>query len=172
MLPYGVNRVCLLRSSHDIILYMFEFFDEKFIAKMRQWGMPLLRISLGIVFLWFGLLKVMGASPVEDMVMSIYSMFPEGIFIIMLGLFETVVGLGLILKINFRLMLLLLWIQMGGIFLSLILRPDIFFQSSNPFLLTFEGEFVIKNIVLVAASIAIGGYEVKPKVLENIEINQ
>ena len=46
---------------------------------------------------------------------------------------------------------------MAGTFLVLLLRPDVAFQGGNPLLLTVEGEFVVKNVVLAAAGIAIGG---------------
>ncbi len=139
-----------------------ETLDWKFLSAMQRLGTPLLRVTLGIVFIWFGALKAAGVSPVDKMVASIYPIFSEPALILALGIFEVVIGIGLIFKLNFRFMVTMLWLEMAGIFLSLFLRPDIFFQGSNPFLLTFEGEFVIKNIVLIAASIVVAGFEAGP----------
>jgi uncharacterized membrane protein YkgB len=56
-----------------------------------------------------------------------------------------------------RLTLLLFWLQMAGTLMVLVLRPDMAFQGGNPLLLTAEGEFVIKNLVLIAAGLVVGG---------------
>lgn len=138
-------------------------FDSIFIDTMRQYGVPVLRISLAIVFLWFGALKVVNASPVHDLILSTYPSFPEPFFIVFLGVWEIVIGIGLLFKIFLRLTLALLWLQMGGIFFGFFLTPSLYFFSHNPFLLSSNGEFVIKNFVLVAASLVIGGQEVQKK---------
>src|SRR3970040_198650 len=67
------------------------------------------------------------------------------------------VGLGLLLGIALRLTLFLLFAQMAGTFLVLLVRPEIAFLGSNPLLLSVEGEFVVKNLVLIAAGVVIGG---------------
>lgn len=136
-------------------------FDRWFIACMRTYSIPVLRVAVGIVFLWFGLLKVLDVSPVKNFVFDVYSFMPDGFFMV-LGIWEVIVGLGLITKSFLRVTLALLWLQMAGTFFSLLLAPGMFFQESNPLLLTLEGEFVIKNLVLVAAGLTIGGHEVKP----------
>ncbi len=130
---------------------------------MHQWGIPILRISLGIVFLWFGALKVLGVSPVTAIVATSYPLFPTSTFMTLLGVWEILIGVGLIGKIFLRVTLALLWLQMAGTLLALAQAPLIFFFSGNPFLLTVEGEFVVKNIVFIAASIVIGGYEISRK---------
>lgn len=135
-------------------------FDRVFINWMHRWGISILRVVLGIVFLWFGLLKVFNVSPVVSMVHIAYSFFPS-YFILVLGVWEAVIGIGLIFKISLRFTLALLWLQMAGTLVALALAPAIFFNHGNFLLLTTEGEFVVKNIVLIAASLVIGGYQVK-----------
>ena len=127
---------------------------------MKESGVWLLRISLGVVFLWFGLLKIMDVSPVAELVSNTYYFFPAREFLLVLGIWEMIIGLGLIFKIAIRATIGLLLLQMSGTFLSFFLAPEIFFNG-NLFFLTTEGEFVIKNIVLVSAGIVIGGYESK-----------
>jgi putative oxidoreductase len=74
----------------------------------------------------------------------------------MLGAFEVVVGVGLLLARALRLVLALFALQMLGTLLVLIVQPEIAFQHSNPLLLTAEGEFVVKNLVLLSAGLMIG----------------
>gem|GEM_PF-3161571 len=64
------------------------------------------------------------------------------------------VARGLLTGIALRLTLLLFWLQMAGTFL--VLRPEVSFQRNNPLLLTMTGEFVVKNLVLIAAGLVIG----------------
>ncbi len=132
------------------------------IAWMQRYGLTLLRISLGIVFLWFGALKIFGVSPVVSIISRTYFFFPTDTFVMILGVWEAIIGLGLIFKIALRWTLGLLWLQMAGTFVALVLDPTLFFNG-NVLLLTTEGEFVVKNLVLVTAAIVIGGSEVKPK---------
>lgn len=128
---------------------------------MQKNGVTILRWTLAIVYVWFGLLKVLNVSPVVDLIVSTYPTFPEPAFIMFLGFWEIVIGLGLMFRVYLRAVLALLWIQMAGIFFGFLLSPSLYFINSNPFLLSINGEFVIKNLVLIAASIVVGGFEVK-----------
>lgn len=131
--------------------------DERMIRFMGVYGVRLLRMALGIVFIWFGLLKVIGHSPVADLVAhTVYWVSPE-LFVPFLGVWEILVGLGLLLAAALRVTLFLFWLQMAGTFLVLVLRPDVAFQDGNPLLLTTEGEFVIKNLILIAGGLVVGG---------------
>ena len=141
--------------------------DERMIAFMHRHGIAILRIALGVVFFWFGSLKILGVSPVTAIVASTYSLFPTQSFILTLGFLEAAIGLGLMFKLFLRPTLFLLWLQMAGTFLSFALAPSLFFFQGNPLFLTVEGEFVLKNIVLIAASIVIGGFEIKKSEIRN-----
>jgi uncharacterized membrane protein YphA (DoxX/SURF4 family) len=52
---------------------------------------------LGIVFVWFGLLKVMGTSPVYDLASHIVYWLPPELFVPLLGIWEMAIGVGLLL---------------------------------------------------------------------------
>ena len=136
--------------------------DKLMVKDMRKWGIPVLRVALGIVFLWFGALKIFGVTPVADLVGQTYSFFPVAEFLVFLGVWEVAIGIGLILKVFLRSVLAILWLQMLGTFIASILEPSMFFNG-NIFLLTIEGEFLVKNLVLVASGIVIGGHEVKKR---------
>ncbi|HSK01128.1 MAG TPA: hypothetical protein VK932_07800 [Kofleriaceae bacterium] len=123
---------------------------------MERHGVAALRVALAIVFLWFGALKVLGYSPVEDIVKETVFFLPGEAFFSVLGLWEIAIGVGLLVPVALRATLVLFWLQMGGTFLTLAVLPERSFQGGNPLLLSVLGEFVVKNLVLVAAGLVIG----------------
>src|SRR5437867_3385938 len=127
----------------------WEQLDRAMISFMATYGTRLLRAALAVTFVWFGALKVAGRSPVADLVAQTVYWLPPAFFVPFLGWWELAVGIGLLLGVALRLVLLLFWLQMAGTFLVLVLRPELAFQSGNPLLLTVTGEFVIKNLVLI-----------------------
>ena len=144
-----------------ILQHGFKHFDDFLIAFMRRYGVTLLRTTLGVVFIWFGALKVFGVSPVVDLLRETYSFLPQEPLVLILGLVEIVVGACLIFKFFLRGALAFLWIQMAGTFFTFFLNPPLFFSHGNILLLTQTGEFVVKNLVFVASGIVIGGYDVE-----------
>ncbi|MEJ6618196.1 MAG: hypothetical protein QNL07_02865 [Candidatus Planktophila sp.] len=118
--------------------------------------MPALRISLGIVFFWFGALKIFGESPANEVITKTIYWFNPDIFIPVLGVWESVIGICLLVPSFIRVGLFLLALQMPGTFLPLILLPEVCFQSV-PFNLTLEGQYIVKNLVLIGAAMAVGG---------------
>ena len=130
--------------------------DRVIIPFLRRWSIPTLRIALAVVFIWFGALKVFGVSPVFEIVAStVYVVDPDW-FVPVLGVVEVGVGLALAFKVAMRAVLALLIGQMLGTFLVFLLLPDLTFQDGNPLLLTTEGEFVLKNLVLLSAGLVVG----------------
>lgn len=130
--------------------------DDRLIPLLRRWSVPILRISLAVVFIWFGALKILGATPVHELVAStVYWVDPDW-FVPALGVVEVLVGLGLLFRFGLRLVLAVLFAQLVGTFLVFLIRPDVAFQSENPLALTTEGEFVVKNLVLLAAAMTVG----------------
>ena len=130
--------------------------DTAIIRFLRRWSIPALRISVGIVFVWFGALKVFDVTPVADLVARTIYWFEPSWVVPVLGAFEILVGIGLVFKIALRATLLLFAGQMVGTFLVLVLLPEVSFQGGNPLLLTVEGEFVVKNLVLLSAGMVVG----------------
>jgi uncharacterized membrane protein YphA (DoxX/SURF4 family) len=128
---------------------------------MAKNGIPLLRYSIGIIFLWYGMLKFFqGASPAEDLAINTIDKLTFGLFspkfiIISLALLETLIGVGLIFNLFLRETLLLLYLQMIGTFTPIFLFPGEVF-TTFPYALTLEGQYIIKNVVIVSAGIVIG----------------
>jgi putative oxidoreductase len=130
--------------------------DAKLIPFLRTAAVPVLRVSLGIVFVWFGALKVFDVSPVSALVArTVYWVDPD-LFVPALGVFEMFVGLMLLVGHAMRLTLFLFVAQMVGTFLTFLVLPEVTFHDGNPLLLTVEGEFVVKNLVLISAAMVVG----------------
>jgi putative oxidoreductase len=130
--------------------------DARLRPFLSRIGVPLLRISLGVVFLWFGLLKIFDVSPVSGLVAKTIYWFDPDVVVPALGAFELFVGACLVAGRLMRIALPLLILQMAGTFLVLVLLPDVAFRDGNPLLLTIEGEFVVKNLVLLSSALVIG----------------
>ena len=143
--------------------------EDKFVAKnldeldlvitgwMSRHGTQLLRIGLGIVFLWFGMLKFFpGLSPAEGLVRNTVYFVDPALFLPVLAAWETLIGIGLITGKYMRVTLLLLFLQMPGTALPLIVLPEVVW-TQFPFGLTLEGQYIIKNLVLIGAGLVLGG---------------
>ena len=130
--------------------------DRRLSEAMHKYGFLLLRYSLAITFIWFGLLKPLGLSPAEDLVAKTAFWFSPDWFVPVLGWWEVAIGVLLLSRRTVRLALLLLVLQIPGTFLPLVLLPDITF-TAFPYGLTLEGQYIIKNLILIAAAIAVGG---------------
>jgi uncharacterized membrane protein YkgB len=122
---------------------------------MNRSAIPLLRLSLAVTYIWFGALKLIGKSPVSDLVKKTAFFIPQDIAMPLMGIWEVAIGVGLLLRFPLRLTLLALFGQLAGTFMVLFVRPREAFERGNPFLLTERGEFVVKNFVLLAAGMAV-----------------
>ncbi len=139
----------------------FHRIDSRLTGWMAKHGPRLLRIALGVVFLWFGALKfVPGLSPADELATRTIStltggVVPPGVSRPVLAAWETAIGLGLLLGVYLRTTLLLLGVQMAGTLTPLILFPALTW-TRFPIAPTLEGQYIIKNVVLIAAALVIG----------------
>src|SRR5688572_16616533 len=128
---------------------------------MARHGILFLRISVGIVFLWFGFLKFFpGVSPAEGLAGKTIERLTFGVLdpsasVPILALWESLIGLGLLVGRAQRLTLFLLFLQMPGTILPLFFFPQETWIAF-PFVPTLEGQYIIKNLVLISAGITIG----------------
>jgi uncharacterized membrane protein YphA (DoxX/SURF4 family) len=136
---------------------LYDRLDRSITYWMASYGLTILRLSLGVVFLWFGALKLApGTSPAEALVRStIYFVNPD-IFLPVLAFWEMLIGAGLLTGKFLRLTLLLLFAQMVGTALPLVVLPQVVW-TDFPFVLTLEGQYIIKNLVLIGSAIVLGG---------------
>jgi len=141
----------------NAFLRSFDQVDRVIAGWMRRHGPRLLRISLGIVFIWFGALKFFdGLSPAESLVRDTVYWIDPDLFIPILGVWEVLIGLGLLYRPAIRAAIFLLFLQMPGTMLPLVLLPEVCF-TVFPFGLTLEGQYIIKNLVLISAALVVGG---------------
>lgn len=144
-----------------MIVALYHRVDAAIIRWMARNGIRLLRVSLGIVFFWFGFLKFFpGLSPATELAtktidMLTFGAVPSGVAINVLAVWESAIGLGLIFGVAMRVTLLLLFVQMLGTITPIFLFPELVF-TRIPYAPTLEGQYIIKNIVLVSAGIVIG----------------
>jgi uncharacterized membrane protein YphA (DoxX/SURF4 family) len=135
--------------------------DIRITEWMAEYGLILLRVSVGIVFLWFGFLKFFpGLSPAQDLAVRTIGILTFGLIsaetaIILLAAWECLIGLGLLFGFFMRGTLLLLFLQMIGTMTPLFFFPNEAF-TSIPYAPTLEGQYIIKNLVLISAGIVLG----------------
>jgi len=136
--------------------------EDKVISWMDRYGVTLLRISMGIVFFWFGFLKLFpGLSPAQDLATRTIEVLTFGLIgpkvsIIILAIWECLIGLGFLTGKFLRATLVLLFAQMLGTITPLFFFPGEAF-TAIPYAPTLEGQYIIKNIVLISAGLVIGG---------------
>lgn len=139
----------------------FEQVDTAITRWMARYGIVLLRVSLGIVFFWFGVLKfIPDASPAQDLATRTIDVLTFGLVkpqlsLPILAAWECLIGLGLITGRFMRATLLLLFVQMAGTITPVVLFPAEVF-TRFPYAPTLEGQYIIKNAVLISAGLVIG----------------
>jgi uncharacterized membrane protein YphA (DoxX/SURF4 family) len=130
--------------------------DAALTTWMARYGVSAMRIALGIVFFWFGALKLVpDLSPAEQLVRHTIYFIDPNIFIPVLAVWEMLIGLGLMTGLFMRITLFLLFLQMPGTALPLLLLPQVCF-TVFPFGLTLEGQYIVKNLVLITAGFVLG----------------
>jgi uncharacterized membrane protein YkgB len=136
--------------------HRFNAADARIARWMAKHGVRLLRIAVGVVFIWFGALKLVpGLSPAEGLVRETVSFLPGSVFLPLLALWEMAIGIGFLLGRGLRLAILLLFLQMPGTLLPVLLLPERVF-TVFPLGLTLEGQYIVKNVVLISAALVVG----------------
>jgi uncharacterized membrane protein YkgB len=134
----------------------FERIDTWISHRMRQVGVPFLRYAIAIVFIWFGMLKLVGFSPAAELVVQTVYWVDSSWFVPLLGWWEVLIGVCFLVRPLVRAGIALLVPQMVGTFLPLVLLPDVVYQHGNPLLLTLAGQYIVKNLLIIGAAIVIG----------------
>jgi len=130
---------------------------------LTRWSVPALRAALGLVFLAFGILKLIpGASPAASIAARTVETLTLGLVsgttaVIVTAVLETFIGLTLVTGRLLRVGLLALAVAMVGIMSPIALFADELFGNG----MTLMGQYVLKDVVLVAgaavvAAVALG----------------
>ena len=137
-----------IRTYEELDIFITKF--------MSKWGITFLRYSLGLIYIWFGILKPFGLSPAQELIENtVYWFDNPKTFVPILGWWEVIIGLTMCIKPLIRVSIFLLFIQMPGTFLPLILLPEVCFNNF-PFGLTLEGQYIIKNLIIISAALVVG----------------
>lgn len=148
-----INHILQQRTTFEA---NFDTIDRSITRWMARYGLSILRLGLGIVFFWFGALKLVpGLSPAEELVRNTTYFVDPDLFLPVLALWEMVIGLGLIFGKFMRITLFLLFLQMAGTALPLVILPDAVW-TAFPYGLTLEGQYIVKNLVLIGAALVLG----------------
>jgi len=134
--------------------------DIKLIHFFRKASVPVARFGLFVVFFWFGALKVFGLSPASGLVQSLFEstvpVMPFNIFLVLFGALECLIGIMFLIRGLERAVMPLLFLHMVTTFMPLFFLPEITWSS---FLVpTLEGQYIIKNLVIIAAAVGIAAH--------------
>lgn len=135
--------------------------DRSVSGFMRQWGITALRTSLAMIFIWFGILKPLGLSPAADLVQATVRWLPvlsAKSWLVLIGWWEVVIGITFLFEKTVRVAIALLFLQMIGTFMPLVLLPEVTFQRGHiPYAPTMEGQYILKNLLIISAALVVGG---------------
>jgi uncharacterized membrane protein YkgB len=134
--------------------------DIQSIHFLRQISMPLARFALFTVFFWFGILKIIGTSAANPMVMDLMNktlpFMTWEVFIVLFSVYEMIIGLCFLIPKFNRLAIILLVPHMIMTMLPLIFLPEMTWQGFlTP---TLEGQYIIKNLVIIALAVGIAAH--------------
>nr|WP_298997202.1 hypothetical protein [uncultured Allomuricauda sp.] len=140
--------------------------DQAIAQRMRKWGMPAVRISFAIIFFWFGILKPFGLSAATDLLKATVAWLPFGepdTWLAVIGWWEVLIGITFLFRQTTRIAIALLFMQMVGTFMPLVFLPEVTFQDGNYLLPALEGQYIIKNVMIISAALVLGGTFSKKK---------
>lgn len=135
--------------------------DRRIAGIMNRYGAAALRYSLAAIFIWFEILKPLGISPAAPLVLLTVKWMP-GLspeqWLIVIGWWEVVIGVSFLFRRTVRLGIALLAMQMVGTFMPLVMLPGVTFQEGMiPYGPTMEGQYIIKNLLIISAALVVGG---------------
>ena len=131
--------------------------DKILIQKAKDWAMPMSRFAIFLVYFWFGILKVLGFSPANPLVDALLARTMPWIsfneFIVLFGILEMLIGILFIFPRFTRLALLVLILHLVTTIMPLFVLTE---STWSAFLVpTLEGQYIIKNILIVSTAIGI-----------------
>ncbi|MFC6953069.1 hypothetical protein [Halorubellus litoreus] len=134
----------------------FERVDVRVVGVLERHGHRLHRRSLGVLFVWLGLLKPMGHETATSLLAhTVYWGSPETM-VVVLGWWEVAIGVAMLYRPLVRVALALLLVRIPGTLLAFVLLPEVTFIAF-PLVPTPEGQYLLKDVVLFFAAMAIGG---------------
>lgn len=140
--------------------------DQQIARLMSRWSIPAIRISFGIIFIWFGILKPFDVSSAESLLKATVVWLPFGtpeFWLVVIGWWEVAIGLTFLFSRTTKISIALLFLQMFGTFMPLFFLPEVTFQNGNILTPSLEGQYIIKNVMIISAALVLGGRYYKEK---------
>lgn len=135
--------------------------------KVNNWltqnAMNLLRISIGVIYVWFGALKYFpNLSPADQLAkdtihLITFGLIPSGVSIILLAIWETALGFVLIVGVWKRAVFYILLLHMVCTFVPLFFFADVSF-TALPYAFTLVGQYIMKNLIIIAAALVLNAH--------------
>ena len=148
------------KTSKNSRKRIFEKIDQTIAKYMNRWGISMVKTSFAIIFFWFGILKPFGWSAAIPMLQATVAWLPilePEIWVHIIGWWEVAIGILFLFKETIRIAIALLFLQMFGTFMPLVVLPEIVYQNNNLLLPTMEGQYIVKNIMIISAALVVGG---------------
>lgn len=148
---------------------------EKLRITIEKKGIAVLRIAVGIIFFWFGFLKFFGQLSAAEAIASKTISWPTfdtlqpKVSMPILAALECLIGIGILTKKYMEYVIPVLYFQMAGTLLPLVIFPHETWEIA-PFVPTLEGQYILKNAVLIAAGIVLGAIAKGAKLIQDPEI--
>ncbi len=129
--------------------------ETRVINFFKRISVPFARFALFVIFFWFGALKVVGLSPASALVQQLFEQtipwMSFATFIVLFGLFECLIGILFLIRGLERVVIPLLFLHMVTTFMPLFMLPAV--TWSGFMVPTLEGQYIIKNLVIIASAI-------------------
>jgi len=139
---------------------IFTKFDRKIALWMRRWSIAAVRVSFGIIFIWFGILKPFDVSSAAELIKATVAWLPVGtpeFWLNAIGWWEVAIGVTFLFTRTTKIAIGLLFLQMFGTFMPLVVLPEVTFQNGYIFTPSLEGQYIIKNVMIISAALVLGG---------------
>jgi uncharacterized membrane protein YkgB len=125
---------------------------DSIFAITRKASYPLLRITMGIVLGWIGALKFVDPSPVVGLLGASLPFLAFPGFVYLLGVAEVIVAAALFANFQVKYAGLASMGLFVGTLLIFLIAPKVVYGDTGFPLLQLPGEFLLKDLVLFAAS--------------------
>lgn len=139
---------------------LFEKIDLFIAEWMNKWSSSAIRVSFAIIFIWFGILKPFDVSSAESLLKATVVWLPFGtpeFWLVVIGWWEVAIGVTFLFPQTTKIAIGLLFLQMFGTFMPLVVLPEVTFQNGNLLTPSLEGQYIIKNVMIISAALALGG---------------
>lgn len=140
-------------------------------------GIAVLRIAVGVIFFWFGFLKffhdLSSAESIASKTISwlTFDILQPEVSMPVLAVLECGIGIGILAKKYMEYVIPSLYFQMAGTLLPLIVFPDETW-AVFPIVPTLEGQYILKNAVIIAAGIVLGAIAKGEKLIHDPKVAQ